>query len=82
VSSGEQGDEGAWFTFMLIAHTQQHVIIPSKSVGDFVNVEVDVLAKMVETSLERLSSNTDVARLEKQVAELTLRLEELERKNL
>ena len=82
VSSGEQGDECAWFTFMLIAHTQQHVIIPSKSLGDFVNVEVDVLAKMVETSLERLASNTNVERLEKQVAELTLRLEALEKKNL
>ena len=39
------------FTFMLIAHTQQHVIIPSKDVGEEVNIEVDVLAKMVDQSL-------------------------------
>lgn len=32
---------------MLIEHTQKHVIIPSKSIGDYVNIEVDVLAKMV-----------------------------------
>lgn len=39
------------FTFMLIAHTQQNVIIPAKSVGEHVNVEVDVLAKLVAQSL-------------------------------
>jgi len=36
---------------MLIAHTQQHVVLPSKLVGEEVNIEVDVLAKMVENSL-------------------------------
>ena len=39
------------FTFMLIAHTQQHVIIPNKDIGEEVNIEVDVLAKMVDQSL-------------------------------
>lgn len=43
---------GHWFTFMLIAHTQKHVIIPSKEVGDHVNLEFDVLAKMVERSMD------------------------------
>ena len=43
--------EASWFTFMLVAHTQQSVIIPSKALGDKVNIEVDVLAKMVERSL-------------------------------
>jgi len=49
----------SWFTFMLISHTQSAVIIPSKEVGEMVNIEVDVLAKMVEQSMtgldERLS---------------------------
>ena len=32
---------GSWFTFMLVTHTQQNVIIPMKSVGDLVNIEVE-----------------------------------------
>lgn len=34
-----------WFTLMLIHHTQQHVVIPLHPVGDYVNIEVDVIAK-------------------------------------
>lgn len=41
---------------MLIEHTQKNVIIPQKQVGSFVNVEVDVLAKMVEKSLSVFTS--------------------------
>ena len=48
--------EENWFTFMLIAHTQSAVIIPSKEVGDEVNIEVDVLAKMVEQSMENVNN--------------------------
>ena len=47
--------EASWFTFMLVAHTQQSVIIPSKAVGELVNIEVDVLAKMVERSLSGMT---------------------------
>ena len=36
------------FNFMLIAFTQQKVIIPLKAVGDEVNLEVDVISKYVE----------------------------------
>lgn len=36
------------FTFMLIAYTQAHIIIPTKSVGDKVNLEVDMLGKYIE----------------------------------
>ena len=39
------------FNFMLIAFTQEKIIIPKKSVGDLVNLEVDVIAKYVEQSL-------------------------------
>jgi len=48
------------FNFMLVAYTQKHIIIPLKSVGDKVNIEVDILGKYVERSmgsiLERLDS--------------------------
>lgn len=36
------------FTFMLVAYTQQHIIMPTKSVGDRVNLEADIYAKYVE----------------------------------
>ena len=69
--------EDSWFTFMLIAHTQQSVIIPNKPEGGLVNVEVDVLAKMVERSLEAYASQND--QLASQVAQLEERLSKLEK---
>lgn len=36
------------FTFMLIAYTQAHIVIPRKKVGDRVNLEVDILGKYIE----------------------------------
>ncbi|KND00907.1 riboflavin synthase, alpha subunit [Spizellomyces punctatus DAOM BR117] len=36
------------FSVMLIAHTQQHVILPQKKPGEKVNVEVDQVGKYVE----------------------------------
>lgn len=35
------------FTFMLIPFTQEHIILPRKSIGDRVNLEVDMVAKYV-----------------------------------
>ena len=40
------------FDFMLISYTQQHVVLPSKNVGELVNLEVDMLGKYVERFLE------------------------------
>ena len=40
-----QGDR---FTFMLVAYTQQHIALPTRKLGDRVNLEVDVLAKYAE----------------------------------
>lgn len=37
-----------WFNVTLVAYTQQHIVMPGKSVGDKVNVEVDVLGKYVD----------------------------------
>lgn len=44
------GDD--WFNVTLVAYTQQHIIMPKKSVGDAVNIEVDVLGKYVERILQ------------------------------
>ncbi|MCE3049888.1 hypothetical protein HAX54_046063 [Datura stramonium] len=46
-------DEELCFNFMLVAYTQQNVVIPMKKVGQKVNLEVDILGKHVE----RLLSN-------------------------
>lgn len=37
-----------WFNVTLVAYTQQHIVMPKKSIGEKVNVEVDVLGKYVE----------------------------------
>jgi riboflavin synthase len=42
----DTGDD--WFTITLIPHTQEHITLPGKSVGDRVNLEVDIIAKYVE----------------------------------
>ncbi|XP_059283587.1 riboflavin synthase-like [Lycium ferocissimum] len=44
-------DEEECFNFMLVAYTQQNVVIPMKKVGQKVNLEVDILGKYVERLL-------------------------------
>lgn len=39
------------FSVMLIAYTQDKVVLGSKAVGDYVNVEVDFLGKLVEKQI-------------------------------
>ncbi|KAK9150112.1 hypothetical protein Syun_008421 [Stephania yunnanensis] len=46
-------DEEDCFDFMLVAYTQQKVVVASKGVGEKVNLEVDVLGKYVERILQR-----------------------------
>mmetsp|Transcript_26169 Transcript_26169/g.42892 ORF Transcript_26169/g.42892 Transcript_26169/m.42892 type:complete len:203 (+) Transcript_26169:193-801(+) len=36
------------FTFMLVAYTQQNIVLPSKRVGNKVNIEVDIIGKYIE----------------------------------
>lgn len=36
------------FEVSLVTYTQEHITLPQKSVGDFVNLEVDIMAKYVE----------------------------------
>ncbi|KAL1362792.1 hypothetical protein AAHE18_03G105900 [Arachis hypogaea] len=44
-------DGEGWFNFMLVAYTQQKVVIPLKEVGQKVNLEADILGKQVERLL-------------------------------
>ena len=45
------GVEDGRFTFMLVAYTQGHIVLPSRAIGSRVNLEVDVLAKYAEKFL-------------------------------
>lgn len=64
------------FTIMMVAHTQQSVILPSKSIGDRVNIEVDVLGKLVDASLQaslaQLQAQIDALRGETQALQAQL----------
>ncbi len=46
-----------WFNVTLVAYTQQHIVMPKKSVGDKINIEVDVLGKYVERLLQHRSES-------------------------
>ena len=45
-------DDEGWWEVMLIAYTQEKVVLAKKKEGDSVNVEVDVLAKYAEKSMK------------------------------
>eukprot|EP00594_Rhizosolenia_setigera_P003041 CAMPEP_0178946084 /NCGR_PEP_ID=MMETSP0789-20121207/4088_1 /TAXON_ID=3005 /ORGANISM="Rhizosolenia setigera, Strain CCMP 1694" /LENGTH=283 /DNA_ID=CAMNT_0020626035 /DNA_START=150 /DNA_END=1001 /DNA_ORIENTATION=+ len=66
--------ENMWFTFMLVEYTQKKIIIPSKSVGDKLNIEVDVLGKYAESALSTLLPR--IEQLEERVKELEGQLAE------
>ncbi|KAL6246910.1 Riboflavin synthase alpha chain [Rhinocladiella similis] len=45
-------DDGqGWFEVMLIAYTQERVVMAKKQAGDHVNVEIDIVGKLVEKSV-------------------------------
>lgn len=44
-------DDEGWWEVMMIAYTQEKVVISGKKVGDTVNVEVDMMAKYAEKTL-------------------------------
>ncbi|KAI7851902.1 alpha subunit of riboflavin synthase [Circinella umbellata] len=52
-------DSAQTFTIMMIAHTQQHVVMPLRKIGDKVNVEVDMLAKYALKSLQGAIMESD-----------------------
>ncbi|AQZ13273.1 RIB5 (YBR256C) [Zygosaccharomyces parabailii] len=45
-------DEDDTFYISMIKHTQEHVVLPFKSVGEVVNIEVDVTGKVIERQIE------------------------------
>lgn len=50
------GDD--WFNVTLVAFTQSHIVMPTKAIGDAVNIEVDVLGKYVERLLQFKKNQT------------------------
>lgn len=50
VTKVQDGKEG-WWEVMLIAYTQERVVMAGKGVGGVVNVEVDMVGKYVEKSV-------------------------------
>ena len=44
-------DAAGWFEIMLIAYSQERVVMSKKHKGDEVNVEIDVVGKLVEKSV-------------------------------
>ena len=64
------------FSFMLVEYTQKKIVIPQKSVGEKVNLEVDVLGKYSETAMSSLLPRLEaleakVESLEKSLAAAT-----------
>lgn len=48
----QDGQDGeGYFTFMLIAYTQAHIILPRKALGETVNLEADVMGKYAESAV-------------------------------
>ncbi|KAA8906507.1 alpha subunit of riboflavin synthase [Sphaerosporella brunnea] len=45
-------DKEKWFEVMLVAYTQEKIVIPRKAVGDTVNVEVDMAGKYIEKQVQ------------------------------
>ena len=65
----EVNQSEGWFSVMLIAFTQMHIIVPNKEVGDTVNLEADVMGKYIEASMGSLMER--IAALEQKVEELS-----------
>ncbi|BDD60685.1 Riboflavin synthase alpha chain [Monascus purpureus] len=66
------GDDGFW-EVMLIAYTQEKVVTATKKPGDYVNVEIDLVGKYVEKSVNAYLggvSGGDFAVLEKMVGRI------------
>lgn len=45
-------DVEGWWEVMLIAYTQEKVVVAGKAVGETVNVEVDMMAKYAEKAMK------------------------------
>lgn len=66
------GEDGYW-EVMLIAYTQEKVVTAGKKAGEYVNVEIDIVGKYVEKSVQGYFAGTaggDFAVLEKMVTRI------------
>ena len=78
-NNGQGGD--GWWEVMLIAYTQENIVTARKSVGDEVNVEVDMVGKLVEKNVkawfsgggERGSGNVALERMVKRMVDERLK---------
>jgi riboflavin synthase len=71
----KENEQEEWFEVMLIAYTQERVVMGVKKVGDHVNVEVDMVGKYVEKSVrgyfeERAGGGGGMGALEKLVGRM------------
>lgn len=65
--------ENGFFEIMLIAYTQEKIVTAGKKAGDLVNVEIDIVGKYVEKSVQGYFAGTaggDFAALEKMVTRI------------
>ncbi|MCJ1226618.1 Riboflavin synthase alpha chain [Toensbergia leucococca] len=72
VTQVEDGVDG-WWEVMLIAYTQERVVMAGKKAGEEVNVEVDMVGKYVEKSVQGYfegKGGGDMAMLEKMVGRI------------
>jgi len=72
VTQVQDGPKG-WWEVMLIAYTQERVVTAGKKKGELVNVEVDMIGKYVEKSVQGYlegKSGGDMAILEKMVGRI------------
>ncbi|KAI9839476.1 MAG: hypothetical protein M1819_002101 [Sarea resinae] len=69
----EKGGDDGWWEVMLIAYTQERVVMAGKKAGEEINVEVDMVGKYVEKSVAGYfegKTGGDVAVLEKMVSRI------------
>lgn len=72
VTQVKDGEDG-WWEVMLIAYTQERVVMAQKKAGQDVNVEVDMVGKYVEKSVAGYFEGRgggDIATLEKMVSRI------------
>lgn len=65
--------ENGFFEIMLIAYTQDKIVTAAKNPGDLVNVEIDIVGKYVEKSVQGYFAGTaggDFTALEKMVTRI------------
>jgi riboflavin synthase len=72
VTKVQDGEDG-WWEVMLVAYTQDRIVTATKKPGEYVNVEVDMVAKYVEKSVASYfdqEGKSDIGILEKMVTRI------------